>query len=145
MTDLKLRKWFDIIVCLFSSIGYVKTKGNLKRTLKSFSQHLKPGGIVVIDPWRSKTDFRPGTCLSTYESGDFKIAVLAEARMRGDLSITDDHYLLSEKNEDIRYFVDRHELGLFDSKDMREAMKEAGLRIQKMNSPRSKRLPFVES
>jgi ubiquinone/menaquinone biosynthesis C-methylase UbiE len=128
MRNLKLRKRFDVILCLFSSIGYVKTKENLKKTLKSFSRHLKPGGVLVIDPWRSKSEFRTGTHLSTYEAGDFKIAVLAKSQVRGNVSITDDHYLLSEKNGDIQYFVDRHELGLFDGRDMSEAMKEAGMR-----------------
>lgn len=51
MIDLDMNKKYDIITCLFSSIGYVKTYSNLKKTIKKFSEHLKQGGVVIIEPW----------------------------------------------------------------------------------------------
>ena len=127
MTNLKLGKQFDVILCLFSSIGYVKTLTNLRKAVHSFARHLKTGGVVLIDPWRSKGNFKTGSYLTTYDSKDLKFAVLAVAKMRGNLSVTDDHYLIAEKNKDIKYVVDRHELGLFENKDTLRAMKNAGL------------------
>ena len=47
MIDFDLGRQFDVVACLFSSIGYVKTLGNLKRTLRNFAQHLKPGGVAT--------------------------------------------------------------------------------------------------
>jgi len=34
MIDMELGQLFDVITCLFSSIGYVKTYANLKKTLQ---------------------------------------------------------------------------------------------------------------
>ncbi len=43
MVNFSLGHKFDVIVCLFSSIGYVKTYSNLKKTIKNFSNHLEEG------------------------------------------------------------------------------------------------------
>ena len=51
MISLDLNKKFDIITCLFSSIGYVKTYANLEKSITSFAKHLKIGGVVIIEPW----------------------------------------------------------------------------------------------
>lgn len=60
MTKLNLGKRFDVITCLFSSIGYVKTYTNLRRTIQSFAKHLKKGGVVLIEPWFTKSTFIEG-------------------------------------------------------------------------------------
>ena len=39
MKTLKLGKQFDVIMCLLSSIGYVKTAASLEKTIQSFSKH----------------------------------------------------------------------------------------------------------
>ena len=41
---------YDVVLCLFSSIGYVKTKSNLNRAVKCMANHLTPGGILLIEP-----------------------------------------------------------------------------------------------
>ena len=50
MIKLNLDKKFDVILCLFSSIGYVKTYQNLTKTIQNFAKHLKVGGVVIIEP-----------------------------------------------------------------------------------------------
>jgi ubiquinone/menaquinone biosynthesis C-methylase UbiE len=127
MINFNLGKRFDVVLCLFSAIGYVKTYANLRKTFRSFARHMKTGGLVIIDPWRSKSDFKTGSHLTTYESKHLKIAVLASAEVRGSLSITDDHYLIAEENQNIKFLVDRHEMGLFEKKNIVRAMKDAGL------------------
>ena len=60
MTNLNLNRKFDVIISLFSSIGYVKTYENLEKTIKNISRHLKPGGFVIIEPWLTKAKFKIG-------------------------------------------------------------------------------------
>jgi ubiquinone/menaquinone biosynthesis C-methylase UbiE len=84
MVNLNLGKRFDVVLCLFSSIGYVRTYANLKKTLRNIARHLKTGGVVIIDPWRSKASFKTGSHLTTYDSESLKITVLALAKMRGN-------------------------------------------------------------
>ena len=35
MTSFNLRRQFDVITCLFSSIGYAKTKSNLSKAIRT--------------------------------------------------------------------------------------------------------------
>ena len=64
-----------MITSLFSSIGYVKTHSNLEKTINNFSNHLRKGGVVLIEPWFTKSTFYPGNpFLDTYNSKKIKIA-----------------------------------------------------------------------
>ena len=40
------------------------------------------------------------------------------------------HYLVAEKNKDVKHFVDRHELGMFESEKFLQFMKAAGLQAK---------------
>ncbi len=131
MITLKLKDKFDIILCLFSSIGYVKTYPNLKKTIINFANHLEKGGVIIIEPWFTKDTYwvgHPG--MTTYDGEDIKIARLNTAKLEDGLSVMEMHHLIVERNEDVKYFVDRHELGLFEIEKCLEIMAEAGLKTE---------------
>ena len=131
MITLHLNKKFDVITCLFSSIGYVKTRANLQKTLQNFADHLKSGGVVIIEPWITPSEYREGSShMETYDGEDIKIARLSVSNRKGNISIIDMHYLIAEKNKNVAYFVDRHELGLFEMNEMLECMSDAGFNVQ---------------
>jgi ubiquinone/menaquinone biosynthesis C-methylase UbiE len=50
MMTFDLGRQFDVVTCLFSSIGYVKTMANMKKAVATMSRHLKPGGVLIIEP-----------------------------------------------------------------------------------------------
>ena len=128
MTRLNLGKQFDVITCLFSSIGYVKTYANLERTLEGFARHLKTGGVVLIEPWFTKSTFIEGhPSMTTYDGKDIKIARLCVSRIKGNLSIQDMHYLVAERGKSVTHSVDRHEMGLFETDKTLAIMKKTGL------------------
>ncbi len=131
IVKLNLGKKFDVIICLFSSIGYVKTYENLKKTLHNFAHHLKKGGIVIIEPWFTKSTYKVGSPhMTTYGDTDIQIARQNISRARGNISIMDMHYLVAERGKDVKYFVDRHELAMFEPKKILRFMKEAGLQAK---------------
>ena len=75
MVDFDLGRTFDIVTCLFSSIGYVKTRPRLHQTIGNLSRHTAPGGLVIVEPW-----FAPGMLQAGYvhaafiDQPDMKIA-----------------------------------------------------------------------
>jgi len=128
MTTLNLDKEFDVITCLFSSIGYVKTYSNLGKTMRNFAKHLKRGGVALIKPWFTKSTYVPSSPhMDTYDGKDIKIARLNVSEIRGDLSVMDMHYLIAERHGDVKHFVDRHELGRFEVDETLRIMKTSGL------------------
>jgi ubiquinone/menaquinone biosynthesis C-methylase UbiE len=131
MVTLNLGKKFDVITCLFSSIGYVKTSADLKRTLQNFARHLKKGGVVIIEPWLTKEMFKKGLPhMTTYGDDRIKIARLDVSKARGNVSVLDMYYLVAEKNETVKHFVDRHELAMFEPQQILRFMRQAGLRAR---------------
>lgn len=131
MITMDLKKQFDIILCLFSGIGHVKTYENLEKTLINFSNHLKKGGVVIIEPWLTKSTYdvgRPG--MTTYDSEDIKIARVNNTKLENNISILEMSYLIAERDKDIEYYVEKHELGLFEVEKFLEFMKNNGLKAE---------------
>jgi ubiquinone/menaquinone biosynthesis C-methylase UbiE len=128
MVKLHLGKKFDVILCLFSSIGYVKTYQNLDKTIQNFARHLKVGGVVIIEPWFTEAIYKTGLpSMTTYDDEGIKIARLCVSEKRGILSIMDMHYLIAETNKKMKHFVERHELAMFDVDKVLNIMKNHGL------------------
>ena len=44
---------FDVVMCLFDSLGYVATNENLLKVLEGVHSHLKPQGLFVFEFWHA--------------------------------------------------------------------------------------------
>jgi len=127
MIDFGLGRTFDVVTCLFSSIGYVKTVGNLNRAVRCMAAHLKPGGLLIVEPWFTPGDWHPDTPHGMYiDEPRLKLARLNTSFVQGRLSYFDFHYLIATP-EGTEHLVERHELGLFEREEMRAAFCGAGL------------------
>jgi ubiquinone/menaquinone biosynthesis C-methylase UbiE len=129
MKTLRLGKQFDVIVCLLSSIGYVKTAASLEKTIRNFSKHLKKGGLALIEPSHAKSFYVNGEPrITTYDGKEAKIARVNVTKIRQATAVLNMHILIAERGKDAKYFVDRHELGLFGINNTLRIMKAAGLK-----------------
>jgi ubiquinone/menaquinone biosynthesis C-methylase UbiE len=129
MKTLRLGKQFDVIVCLLSSIGYVKTAASLEKTIRNFSKHLKKGGLALIEPSHAKSFYVSGEPrITTYDGKEAKIARVNVTKIRQATAVLNMHILIAERGKDAKYFVDRHELGLFGINNTLRIMKAAGLK-----------------
>lgn len=130
MTDFRLEKTYDAVVCLFSSIGYAHTMETLIRTFACFAKHVRPHGVVVVEPWISPDDFNAGRIdVATAEGEDTKLCRLSHTRREGRLSIVQLDYLTATA-EGIRHVSELHELALFTRREMLEAFGAAGLEAE---------------
>jgi ubiquinone/menaquinone biosynthesis C-methylase UbiE len=131
MLTLKLGKQFDVVACLFSSIGYVRGHRNLRKAIGNFADHLEPGGVMLISPWISKEDFNVGMpYLDTYESKDIKIARAVVSRLKGkNVSLINFNWMIAEKHKPVQHVDDDvHELTMHSHEELMDAMSEAGMR-----------------
>jgi hypothetical protein len=130
MRDFKLGKTYDVILCLFSSIGYVKTLDNVAKTLTCFKRHLNRDGIILVEPWFTPEVWHEGTMhMLSAEADDLKVCRMNTSGREGDLSILDFHYMVGTAGK-IEYFTERHELGLFTVDQMMNAFSDAGLDVR---------------
>ncbi len=131
MKTLRLGKQFDVIMCLLSSIGYVKTAARLEKTIQNFSKHLKKGGLALIEPSTAKSSYVCGEPrVTTYDGKDAKIARINYANLRQATAVLNMHILIAERGKDVKYFIDKHELGLFGINNTLKTMKAAGLKAK---------------
>jgi SAM-dependent methyltransferase len=127
LADFDLGTRYDVITCLFSSIGYVKTTDRLRAALERIAHHLEPGGVVLVEPWFDKESFFPNTVhMQTVDEPELKLCRMNTSIVEGDVSILDLHHLVATP-EGTRHFVEHHELGLFSAEEHAAAFEAAGL------------------
>ena len=56
MRSFALGRRFDVVTCLFGSLGYVESYGELATTIGNLRDHVEPGGLIVVEPWLSPAD-----------------------------------------------------------------------------------------
>jgi SAM-dependent methyltransferase len=128
MVDFDLGRRFDVIVCLFSSIGYVKTGPRLREAIRNMARHLLPGGVLLVEPWFTPGQWHPGRASMTrVDKDDLKIVRMSYSRQRGRLSFIDFEYLIGT-SRGIEHYTEVHALGLFTRREYLEAFKAAGLK-----------------
>ena len=127
MTSFDLPSRYDVILCLFSSIGYARTLDNLTRTLARFRAHLVPSGLVLVEPWFAPDAFEPGRVfIKTAEAHGVTVCRMSTSEVDGRVSRLHFEYLIGRKGE-IERSSDVHELGLFTTEEMIECFRQAGL------------------
>jgi SAM-dependent methyltransferase len=129
MVDFDLGRGFDAITCLFSSIGYVKTKARLESAIQSMANHLLPGGVLIVEPWFTPEQWEPGRVSALFvDQAELKISRINIAEREGNLSFFVFHYTVGTP-QGVEYFTERHELGLFTHEEYLGAFHKTALEI----------------
>lgn len=137
MRDFDLGRAFDAIVCMFSSIGYLRSPEELDRTLACMARHLNPGGVIVIEPWHTPGTFIPGYIAHDLVKGNDQVVVrLSHSQRTGDRVPINVHYLVGDRATGVRHFTDVHEMNLFTRRQYETAFERAGCRVEYIESGR---------
>ena len=127
MRTFDLRSEFDIVLCLFSAIGYMKDTKELKEAATNMKRHLAPGGALIVEPWLSPEVYRSGKVHANFvDEPELKIARMTKGEQEGRLSIMEMHHLVADLTG-VRHFVERHEMGLFTKEEYLEAFTFDGI------------------
>lgn len=95
MVDFVMGREFDALVCLYGSIGFVRTLENLNRALVTFAAHLKPGGVLCLTPWSTQEEFKPKIVVDAVKHPDVRIARMENVKRKApDLIELDFHHLV---------------------------------------------------
>jgi ubiquinone/menaquinone biosynthesis C-methylase UbiE len=129
MRTFRLGHRFDVVSCLFSAIGHLGSKEDVRRTLANFARHLNPGGVAIVEPWIEPVKFRAGFIhLCTYEDPTVKIARCSSSARRGNRSIIHFHFLVGKPGREVRYYEVTDQGLLLSRKELLRLMRTAGLR-----------------
>ncbi|HEY3247071.1 MAG TPA: class I SAM-dependent methyltransferase [bacterium] len=129
LVDFSLPRSFDAVICLFSSIGYVKTEPRLRQALATMARHTVPGGLIIVEPWILPERWEPGHIGAVFvDDPALKIARINTSERRDNLTTLKFHYLVGTP-EGIEHFTEEHELGLFSHQQYLDAFRGAGLEV----------------
>jgi hypothetical protein len=130
MTAFDLGREFDVVLCLFSAIGYAVTVQKLNASISCMARHLIPGGILCVEPWFAPEQWIPQQIsMRTAEKGDLKVCRIFEGRTSDSTSTNILHYLVADGGK-VEYFTECHNLGLFKQEEMCCAFENAGLSVE---------------
>lgn len=60
MCTLNLGATFDVVSCLFSSVGHMPDGEHLDMAVVAMAGHVEPGGVLMIQPWIERSTVREG-------------------------------------------------------------------------------------
>jgi SAM-dependent methyltransferase len=127
MVDFGLNRQFDVVTCLFSSIGYLTSREAMRRGIENMVTHLRIGGLLIVEPWFEPDDWEDGHVASLYiDQPNLKAARMNVSRSQGRLSILEFHYLVANTGG-ISHFTEDHSLFLFTHDEYTEAFRRCGL------------------
>jgi len=130
MITLDLGREFDLVTCLFSSIGYVVTRERLQLALAAMARHVAPGGLLVLEPWITPEQWKPDHVHALFvDEPDLKIARMNRGAPLDDSIVLEFEYLVASPDR-IEHFTERHEAGMFTDDDYRGAFEAAGLEVE---------------
>jgi SAM-dependent methyltransferase len=130
MIGFNLGKKFDAVICLFSAIAYAPNVQRLDQTLQTFGRHLKPGGVVIVEPWFEPEQWIDGHVQALFvDEPDLKVARMSVSRRDANVSILNFHYMVASR-DGIRTFTEPHRLTLFTPDEYANAFRKSGLYVE---------------
>ena len=129
MADFRLDHAVDVILCLFSAIGYVGAAPRLRQTLANFRRHLRAGGLAIVEPWLPPERAAEGAFAPLLVAADGRsVARLTENHVRDRRSLLTMHYLAQDARG-VQYLREEHVLTRFTADEYEAAFSAAGFAI----------------
>jgi SAM-dependent methyltransferase len=128
MRNFDLGERFDVVSCLFSAIGHLRTEADLRRAFRTFARHLVPGGVVLVEPWLTAAQFHTGhLSVDHYHDASTTIVRAGYSARRGPRSTITFDYLIGEVGHGFRHVREVEQLRLTPRGRLRTLLAEAGL------------------
>lgn len=131
MREFRLGGVFDVVVCMFSSIAYLRSTEDLDRALVTMTEHLAPGAVLVVEPWYFPERFLDGH-VSAHALTVAGRAVTRVSHSTREAGVTrmEIHYSVADEMHGVRHRSEIDFLTLFGRDDYEQAFGRAGLKVE---------------
>lgn len=128
LRTLDLGRRFELVTCLFSSIGHVADEHELDAGVAAMAAHVDDGGLLVIEPWltpdRVDPDGRQDVEVARAEDG--VAARVSRSQRDGEVLVLDFAWAVTTPTG-VATHEERYRMPLFTSERYLAAVERAGL------------------
>ncbi|MFA9445481.1 class I SAM-dependent methyltransferase [Egicoccus sp. AB-alg6-2] len=131
LRDFDLGRTFDVVTCLFSSIGHVADGDELDAAVVAMAAHVAPGGTLLVEPWLTPDRVREGghRDLVTASNDDGVVARAASSRREGEVLVIEFAWAVATPGG-VATAEECHRMPLFTAERYAAAVEQAGLRAE---------------
>ena len=127
MAVFDLGRAFDVVLCMFSSVGYVVTQERLEAAFHCFATHLHPGGVLILEPWLGPEVWRDEHVSAETVTNDDIAVSRSIASVRAGRRVTMRWaFAVAYPDGEVDTFVEEHPTGLFTPAEYGAALRAAG-------------------
>lgn len=131
LADFEVEHPFDVLLCMFSSIGYLHPEARLRRAARCCAAALRPGGVLVVEPWVTAEVYDVGRpTVQVGRAPGVEVARATVAGARGDMAVLEMHYLVARRGQPVEHFSETHELWLATTDTLLRAFGDAGFDVR---------------
>ena len=130
MRNFDLGGRYDVVLCLFSSIAYVESDTELVATLNNMKNHLRDGGVMVIEPhFLDETQYGVSASLIASESDSISLARASQGRFsNGRYELEFDYFIVDKKRKEVFRHNETHSLMHIAEEAFFQFAKNAGMK-----------------
>lgn len=127
MTRFETGKLYDAITCLYGAIGELLDIGQVNSAIGAMAKHLKPGGVLIVEPWLRPEQFREDRIWSDFiDEPELKVARMTIAERHGTIVDLTMRYMVGRPGA-IEAFVEHHQEALHTVAEQMNAFTLASL------------------
>ena len=128
LRDFDLGRTFDLVTCLFSSIGHVADAGELDAAVAAMAAHVAPGGTLLIEPWLTPDRVQDDGVrdLVTATNDDGVVARAASSHREGEVLVLAFAWAVATPGG-VATAEETHRMPLFTAERYVQAVERAGL------------------
>jgi|ETNmetMinimDraft_2_1059921.scaffolds.fasta_scaffold30194_2 SAM-dependent methyltransferase len=134
IANFELNEKFDVIICMFSVLGYLNENKQIKGFFDSCKRHLSDGGLLILDVWNGLGVMRelPTSREKSVEIGELRIVRKSYPdldptnhlnKIRFNVKVFDNGELIKDYDED-------HKVRFFFPLEIRKYMEDVGFEVK---------------
>jgi ubiquinone/menaquinone biosynthesis C-methylase UbiE len=136
MQEFNLNKKFDVCISMFSSINYLLSYNDVKKTFTNIRYHLKEEGLFIFDCWNAiaVTQSYLPVKIKAFEDEKYKIIRISETKVNKLKQLCEIKwtYIVIQKDIIKDYFSEILKLRIFFLEELRYLLDSCGFRVLKI-------------
>ena len=134
--SFRLKKKFDVIICMFSVIDYLTKDTELRQAFQNVARHMKEDALFIFDFWHEEAvnRFYAPSKKKIYHLGHQHIERYSHTKIFPSRRICQVDYTCTtrQKNHAPRRFKERHVVRYFSTQEIKQFLNDADLRFKRV-------------